>query len=73
MDIKTIHIIKNNPLLHSYLRVDSSWYKVLNRNPNSIKDLEKAAKKYFKLTVSDKLQKFVGDIQMLSSFIDVLK
>ncbi len=73
MNIKTIHIIKTNPLLRDYLRVDSSWYKVLNRNPESIEDLEKVAKKYFKLTVSDKLEKFVGNIEMLSSFIDVLK
>lgn len=73
MDIKTIYIIKNNPMLRSYLRVDSSWYKVLNRNPSSIKDLERVSKKYFKLTIPDRLQKFAGDIEMLSSFIDVLK
>lgn len=73
MDIKTIHQIKTNPLLHSYLRVDSSWYKSLNRNPESIVDLERVAKKYFKLTFSDRLQKFVENMEMISSFIDVLK
>lgn len=73
MDIRTIHEIKINPLLHDYLRFDSSWYKILNRNPESIAELERAAKKYFKLTFPDKLQKFVGNIEMISSFIDVLK
>ena len=41
MDIKTIHAIKSNPVIHSYLSVDSSWYKQLNRNPDAIKELEK--------------------------------
>ncbi len=73
MEIKTIHLIKDNPILHSYLKVDSSWYKVLNRNPQAVVDLEKAAKKYFKLTFPDTIQRIVGNIEMLSSFIDVLK
>ncbi len=73
MDIKTIHAIKNNPVIHSYLCVDSSWYKQLNRNPDAIKELEKVAKKYFKLTAVDRLERFVGNVEMLSSFIDVLK
>lgn len=73
MDIKTIHAIKSNPVIHSYLSVDSSWYKQLNRNPDAIKELEKVAKRYFKLTVPDRLERFVGNIEMLSSFIDVLK
>lgn len=73
MDIKTIHIIKSSPLLRSYLKVDSSWYKTLNRNPEAVKELEKVAKKYFKLTFPDRVQKLVGNIEMLSSFLDVLK
>ena len=73
MDIKTIHAIKSNPVIHSYLSVDSYWYKQLNRNPDAIKELEKVAKRHFKLTVPDRLERFVGNIEMLSSFIDVLK
>lgn len=73
MDIKTIHFIKSTPLLVSYLRVDSSWYKLLNRNPNSLRDLERAAKKYFKMTFPDRLEQIIGNIEMLSSFMDVLK
>ena len=73
MDIKTIHLIKSTPLLQSYLRVDSSWYKLLNRNPSSLKDLEKVAKRYFKLTFPARIEQLIGNIEMLSSFMDVLK
>lgn len=73
MDLFTINYIKNNPLVHEYLRANSSWYKKLNRNPKLIKDLEKEAKEYYKLTIADKLERFNQNIEMISTFLDVLK
>ena len=40
MDIETIRKIKSTPLIYNYLREDSSWYKLLNRDPKYIKDVE---------------------------------
>lgn len=73
MDLFTINYIKNNPLVHQYLRANSSWYKKLNRNPETIKELEKKAKEYYKLTMTDKLERFTQNIEMISTFLDVLK
>ena len=57
MDIKTQIIVRSNPNIYRFLREESYWYKYLNRDPNSIKDLEKAMKTKYKLTTEDKLEK----------------
>lgn len=73
MDLYTINYVKSNPLVYQYLRANSSWYQKLNRDPSSIKELEKEAKSYYKLTTADKIEKFRHNIEMLSTFMDVLK
>ena len=54
MDIKTQLIVRSNPNIYRFLREESYWYKYLNRNPESIKDLEKRMKNKYKLTTEDK-------------------
>ena len=39
MLVETQIKIRNNPYLYRYLRDNSSWYKALNRDPNSIKQM----------------------------------
>lgn len=73
MQEETIYIIKTNPLIYNYLRVDSSWYKYLIESPKYIKEVEKEAKKYYKLTPTDKLEKLSKNIELITTFIDVLK
>ncbi len=72
MNLYTIHEIKNNPLLYSYLRVNSSWYKLLNRDPNNLKKMEQEAKSYYKLTLPDKIERFTNKVELISTFMDVL-
>lgn len=73
MDLYTINYVKNNPHIYNYLRENSTWYKVLNRNPSSIKILEEQAKEKYKLRLSDRLEKISNNINLISSFMDVLK
>lgn len=73
MNIKTQIYVRGNPNIYRYLREYSYWYKFLNRNPNSIKDLEKEMKSRYKLTTEDRLEKINNGISMLHSFMDVLK
>lgn len=73
MDIETIRQIKTNPLIYNYLREESSWYKLLNRDKNYLKDVEEAAKKYYKLTPIDKIEKLSKNIELIATFMDVLK
>ena len=73
MNIKTQIYVRSSPNIHRYLREYSYWYKFLNRNRNSIKDLEKEMKSRYKLTTEDRLEKINNGISMLHSFMDVLK
>ena len=73
MDLYTINYIKSNPLIYQYLRVNSSWYKELNRDSSSLKEVEKEAREYYKLTLPDRLERFSHSMEMISTFMDVLK
>ena len=67
MELATIHYIKNNPLVYNYLREDSSWYKRLNRGEDVLKEIEDAAKKFYKQTPEDKLEKLSKNIELIKS------
>ena len=73
MRLDIVHSIRNNPPLNHYLRYHSYWYKELNRNPSSLKMLEQEMKKEYKLTTEDKIVKLNDRINMISSFLEVLK
>lgn len=72
MKLETIHYIKNNPLIYNYLRENSSWYKRLNRGEDIIKELEEEAKKFYKQTPEDKLQKLSKNIELIKTFLEVM-
>lgn len=72
MNIETQIKIKNNPYLYRYLRDNSAWYKNLNRDPNSIKDMEKEMKSAYKLNLTDRIDNVNQKIEMLRTFIDIL-
>ncbi len=73
MDIKTQLIVRSNPNIYRYLRENSYWYKFLNRNPNSIKELEIEMKQKYKLTTENKLEKLNNSMGLIRSFMDILK
>lgn len=73
MNIETQLKIRNNPYIYQYLRVDSSWYKALNRNPENIKIIEEEMKKYYKLNFSDKLNNLNGKLNMIQTLMNILK
>lgn len=72
MDVQTQIKIKNNPYLYRYLRDNSSWYKALNRNPNSIKQMEIEMKKAYKLNLTDRIDNISGKIELIRSFMDIM-
>ena len=73
MDLYTINYIKNNPLIYNYLRENSTWYKELNRGSDVLKIIEEEAKKFYKQTPEDKIEKLSRNIELITSFIDVIK
>lgn len=72
MHISNQIIINKNLLLKKYLRENSYYYKVLNRNPEMMKDLYKEMQKAYKLTFNDRLDKVKDNLSMINSFIDIL-
>ncbi len=64
--------IKNDPYLYRYLREHSYWYKQLNRNPFTIKQLEQEVKKHYKLTTADKINHIKNSLDMVCTLMDVL-
>ena len=73
MNIETQIKIRNNPYLYRYLRENSSWYKMLNRNPNSIKQMESEMKSAYKLNLTDRIDNINQKMEMVRTFIDILR
>ena len=59
--------------LKRFLRENSYWYKILNRNENAFLEFVSDMKVKYKLTTSDKINRTIDNIGMLQSFLEVLK
>ena len=59
--------------LKRFLRENSYWYKILNRNEYAFNDFVNEMKVKYKLTTSDKINRTIDNIGMLQSFLEVLK
>lgn len=73
MNIETKMIIDQNPNLKRYLKEHSYWYKYLNRDPKSLKAMDEAMRKEYKLTTKDRLEKLNQNISLVYNFLDILK
>ena len=73
MNIDTQFKIKSNPLLQKYIREHSYWYKLLNRNPNLINKMNDDMKKAYRLTIEDKIDDLNDKVNLIKSFMDLVK
>lgn len=71
LDVK--NRIDSDVNLKKYLKENSYWYTLLNRNPNYIKIMIEEMKKKYKLTNEDKIKKINNSIIMMKEFLDILK
>lgn len=62
--------IKSDPNALKFLRENSEWYKILNRDPNKYDDMINLMKEKYQLRVSDKLDKLSTGLDLISLFID---
>ena len=65
--------IKNNLNYQRYIRENSYWYKILNRNELAFDEFVNEMKVKYKLTTSDKINRTIDNISMIQSFLEVLK
>ncbi len=68
-----VNYIKSNPNIYRYLRDNSYWYKYLNRDEGLIKELEKNMNEDYKLRVEDKINNISKSLELINTFMDVLK
>ncbi len=65
--------IKNDKNLLNYLRQNSNWYKYLNRSPRNFDNFVSEMKEAYKLRPTDKFNNLCEKLDLISSFINVLK
>ncbi len=65
--------IKNDPMLKKFLRENSYWYKNLNRNPDMINIMIDKMKEKYKLTTADKINDLSDKLDLIKTFMNVLK
>lgn len=65
--------IKNDPMLQKYIRENSYWYKILNRNPLMIDQMVDEMKEKYKLTTADKINNISEKLDLIRTFMTVLK
>ena len=65
--------LKNNPNYLRYIRENSYWYKLLNRNPSLFNKFEEEVKRIYHLRTSDKISRAISTIEMLTSVVSNLK
>ena len=63
---------KENPKMKEYLKLNSHWYKELNRSPNNYKKFENAMKDLYKIRTTDKINGALENIDLISSVLNVL-
>lgn len=65
--------IKNDQMLQKYIRENSYWYKILNRNPNMINTMVDEMKEKYKLTTADKINNISEKLDLIKTFMNILK
>lgn len=73
MNLETQFKIKNNPNYTRYIRENSYWYKILNRNPSMITKFEEEVKDKYHLRTSDKINQTLKTIELLQNVFSSFK
>lgn len=73
MNLNLQYKIYQDPRQRQFLRENSYWYKYLNRNESYYKDFINDMKEKYKLKPTDKINKIIENMDMIRTFLDVLK
>ena len=73
MKLDILMKINQDPRQKTFLRENSHWYKYLNRNEHYYKDFINDMKDKYKLKPTDKINKMIDNINMINTFLEVLK
>ena len=73
MQLDLQYRIKQDEKQIMFLRENSYWYKYLNRNSSYYKEFINDMKDKYKLKPTDKINKMMDNINMVRTFLDILK
>lgn len=73
MTLQTQFELKKSPYYIMYLRNNSIWYKLLNRNPSLIDKFVEEVKVYYKLRNVDKIEKAINTFNMIQNVLTSIK
>ena len=73
MNLDTQFKIKSNPLLQQYIRENSYWYKLLNRDPSLINKMIDNMKIDYKMTFEDKIDDLNNKMNLIKMFMETMK
>jgi hypothetical protein len=73
MNLDTQFRIKSNTNYQRYIRENSYWYKILNRNPERFNDFENEMKEKYRLRTSDKIIDISDRLEFVKSVLSIFK
>lgn len=65
--------LKSNPQYIKYLRENSNWYKLLNREPNLFKNFVEEFKEKNNLRPTDKIARALQTIELLQNVVSTIR
>lgn len=71
MDPSIYQHIKSDSNLLYHLRHDPSWYRKLSKNPMSLSEMEKQAKRYQGRTIPQRVERISEQMQLLGMFLQM--
>lgn len=73
MNRDVLKYIRTHDYIYHFLREDSSHYQYLLQDKNYIYELDRLAKEKYKLRWSDKMEKMGQRINLIHTFLDLIK
>ena len=61
--------LNENPKMKEYLKLNSNWYKDLNRSVTNYKNFEQTMKDIYKLRTTDKINEIIFKYEALEKYI----
>lgn len=71
MNYETKLKLDRDPKYLNFLRENSNWYKILNREPNKYDEFVLEMKKKYKLRKIDKFDNIVDTVDIMSKIISI--
>jgi hypothetical protein len=63
--------LKEKPIYTKFIRENSQWYKILNRDPSMFDKMIEDMKVKYKLRVTDKIDNVVDSVDLITKFLKV--